>query len=128
MCHWSHPDNIAWFPNLLPRVLILGSMLETALNCIGFSWSSSPALTELEQVVMDWIADLYGLPDCFKFSSNGGGGGCFQGTASEAVLNACLAARNRSLSFNDVGKLNDYILIIFFPGKGTVFRDKGLTQ
>ena len=56
-------------------------MLETALNCVEFSWASSPALTELEQVVMDWTADLYGLPDCFKFSSKGLGGGCFQGTA-----------------------------------------------
>ena len=84
MCHWSHPDNVAWFPNLNPRVLTFGAMLETTLNCVGFSWSSSPALTELEQVVMDWVADLYGLPDCFKFASKGLGGGCFQGTASWA--------------------------------------------
>jgi len=101
MCHWSHPDNIAWFPNIQPRVTILASILENALNCIGFSWSSCPALTELEQVVLDWIADLIGLPNCFKFSNHGPGGGCFQGTASEATFNACLAARNRSLNLNN---------------------------
>ena len=42
-------------------------MLEHELNCVGFSWSSSPALTELEQLTMDWLADCFGLPDVFKF-------------------------------------------------------------
>ena len=57
-------------------------MLEHELNCVGFSWSSSPALTELEQLVMDWLVDCFGLPDIFKFSSKGAGGGCLQGLAS----------------------------------------------
>ena len=107
MCHWNHPNFIAWFPLVTPRVLIFGSMLELALSCNGFSWASSPALTELEQVVMDWLADLYGLPESFKFSSKGPGGGCFQGMASQAVLSACMAARSRMLAFNDVGMFYD---------------------
>ena len=51
MLHWNHPNNIAWFPNLSPRAVVFGAMLENALNSIGFSWASSPALTELEQVI-----------------------------------------------------------------------------
>ena len=58
-------------------------MLEHELCCVGFSWSSSPALTELEQLVMDWLVDCFGLPDIFKFSSKGAGGGCLQGYASK---------------------------------------------
>ena len=61
-------------------------MLEHELNCVGFSWSSSPALTELEQLVMDWLVDCFGLPDIFKFSSKGAGGGCLQGLASTGKI------------------------------------------
>ena len=85
MCHWSHPHNIAWFPNVHPRVTIIGSMLEYSLNCVGFSWASSPALTEMEQLVLDWLADIFGLPDHFKFQSKTAGGGAFQGTAGEGM-------------------------------------------
>ena len=85
MCHWSHPHNIAWFPCIHPRVTILGSMLEYSLNCVGFSWESSPALTEMEQLVLDWLADLFGLPEHFKFYSNAAGGGAFQGSAGEGL-------------------------------------------
>ena len=121
MVHWNHPENSAWYPANAPKIIALGSMLENTLSCVGFSWSSSPgmaseeknilsfcpkkpyqALTELEQKVMDWLVDIYGLPEHFKFSANGSGGGCFQGTAGEAVLNACLAARGRFLSRKDV--------------------------
>ncbi|CBY20168.1 unnamed protein product [Oikopleura dioica] len=102
MVHWSHPENTAWYPAVAPKIIALGSMLENTLSCVGFSWSSSPALTELEQKVMDWLVDIYGLPEHFKFSASGTGGGCFQGTAGEAVLNACLAARGRFLSRKDV--------------------------
>ena len=85
MCHWSHPHNIAWFPCIHPRVTIIGSMLEYSLNCVGFSWESSPALTEMEQLVLDWLADLFGLPEHFKFHSNTAGGGAFQGSAGEGL-------------------------------------------
>ena len=101
MCNWSHPDNIAWFPNVHSKISLvyetwnsdqnvdfrtLGIMLEHELNCVGFSWSSSPALTELEQLVMDWLVDCFGLPDIFKFSFKGAGGGCLQGLASTGKI------------------------------------------
>ena len=97
MCHWSHPHNIAWFPCIHPRVTILGSMLEYSLNCVGFSRASCPAMTEMEQLVLDWLADLLGLPDHFKFRSKTNGGGAFHGTAGEAIFIACLACRSRVL-------------------------------
>ena len=91
MCHWSHPHNIAWFPCIHPRVTIIGSMLEHSLNCVGFSWASSPALAEMEQLVLDWLADLFGLPEYFKFQSNTPGGGAFQGSAGEGPGNTKVA-------------------------------------
>lgn len=64
---------------------MLGDMLSTAFNVIGFSWVASPACTELETIVMDWLGKLYGLPEAFM-STSGKGGGVIQGTASEAVV------------------------------------------
>ena len=79
---------------------VIGVMLEYALNCVGFSWASSPALTEMEQLVLDWLADMFGLPDNLKFHSKTAGGGAFQGSAGEAIFNACLASRSRVLGSN----------------------------
>lgn len=75
-------------------------MLSGALACIGFSWIASPACTELEMVMMDWLAKMLHLPDHFLFSHEGPGGGVIQGTASEATLVCLLAARNRVLNTN----------------------------
>lgn len=63
---------------------------------IGFSWITSPALTELETVMLDWVGRMMRLPEAFL--SGGKGGGVIQGSASEAVLIAVLAARARALS------------------------------
>jgi len=64
-------------------------------NVIGFSWVASPAASELETIMLDWLAQLLTLPE--DFMSNGTGGGVIQGTASEATLVALLAARARAL-------------------------------
>ena len=101
MCNWAHPDFLAWFPNTNSRISTLGLMLEHELSCVGFSWNASPALTELEQLTLDWLADCLGLPDHFKFSSQGPGGGCIQGQASYATFYACLAARSRVFALVD---------------------------
>jgi aromatic-L-amino-acid decarboxylase len=70
-------------------------MLCGGLNVNGFSWITSPAATELETIVLDWLGKLLHLPE--EFLSSGKGGGVIQGTASEAVLVVMLAARNRAL-------------------------------
>eukprot|EP00878_Enallax_costatus_P025982 GHUV01027848.1.p1 GENE.GHUV01027848.1~~GHUV01027848.1.p1 ORF type:complete len:388 (+),score=81.82 GHUV01027848.1:52-1215(+) len=97
--HWQSPNFFAWFAGNRSGPSILAEMLIAVLNMIGFSWQSSPVSTELEMVMMDWLAKLCGLPD--KFISNGDssrpGGGCIQSTSSEAVLVAMLAARARAM-------------------------------
>ncbi|XP_063778694.1 aromatic-L-amino-acid decarboxylase isoform X2 [Pseudophryne corroboree] len=70
-------------------------MLCGAIGCIGFTWASSPACTELETVMLDWLGKIIALPPQFLAGSNGEGGGVIQGTASEATLMALLAARTR---------------------------------
>lgn len=72
---------------------MLGEMYSGAFNAAAFNWVCSPAITELETVVMDWVAKLIALPS--DFLSDGEGGGIIQGTASEVVLTALVAARER---------------------------------
>ena len=69
-----------------------------AFNCVGFTWASSPACTELEVIVMDWLAEALNLPDFFKNKeSSGKGGGVIQTTASEATFVALLSARSEAI-------------------------------
>lgn len=91
--HWQHPKFMAFFPCNSSLPAILGDMYSGAINAAGFNWASSPAVTELETVMMDWIAKLLALPE--QFLSNGEGGGIIQGTASEVILTAVVAARER---------------------------------
>ncbi|CAF1006273.1 unnamed protein product [Adineta steineri] len=92
--HWQSPYMHAYFPALNSYPSLLGDMLANSLNQIGFTWASSPACTELETVVMDWLAKMIGLPNDFLHShADTTGGGVIQTTASEATLVALLAAR-----------------------------------
>ncbi|CAM9098095.1 unnamed protein product [Laminaria digitata] len=95
--HWQHPRFFAYFPAHSSPPAILGDMLASMFNVIGFSWEASPASTELEIVVLDQLARAVGLPDVFL--SNGEGGGVIQGSASEGTLVGLLAARKRALKF-----------------------------
>ncbi|XP_063851290.1 uncharacterized protein LOC135094814 isoform X2 [Scylla paramamosain] len=95
--HWHSPQFHAYFPTANTFPSILADMLSAAIGCIGFSWISSPACTELEVVMMDWLGKLIGLPPVFLASSGGPGGGVIQGTASEATLVAMLAAKAKVL-------------------------------
>lgn len=98
MTHWHSPRFHAYFPTAQSYPSFLGDLLSGALGCIGFSWIASPACTELEMKVLDWMADMFGLPKAFKFSESEHGGGVIQGTASEATLVALLAARSKALN------------------------------
>lgn len=93
--HWHHPNFHAYFPTGMSYPSICADILSGGIGCVGFTWASSPACTELEVVIMDWLAKLLFLPEAFL--SGGKGGGVIQGTASEATLIALLAARNRSV-------------------------------
>jgi aromatic-L-amino-acid decarboxylase len=92
--HWQSPNFFAYFPSNNSGPSILGELVSAGLGVQGMLWSTSPACTELETHVLDWTADLLGLPE--TFTSRGPGGGVIQDTASSATLCAVLAARERA--------------------------------
>lgn len=72
---------------------MLGELYSAAFTAPAFNWVCSPAVTELETIVLDWLAQLLHLPSCFL--SEGEGGGVIQGSASEAIVTVMVAARER---------------------------------
>jgi aromatic-L-amino-acid decarboxylase len=96
MLHWQHPDFLAWFPSQASPPAVLGSMIATAMNQPGFTWSASPAATELELVVMEWIRTAMDLPPIFSWRE-GSGGGVLQPTATDAGVVSMVAARSKAL-------------------------------
>ncbi len=95
--HWQSPNFFAYFPCNASGPGILGDLLSSGFGVQGMLWSTSPACTELETHVMDWLVGMLGLPE--KFLSSGSGGGAIQDTASSAALCALLAARERATSY-----------------------------
>ncbi|CAN5161061.1 pyridoxal-dependent decarboxylase [soil metagenome] len=91
--HWQHPSYFAYFPANASGPAILGDLLSAGLGVQGMLWTTSPACTELETVVVDWLAQLLGLPE--HFGPAGSGGGTIADSASSANLIALLAALHR---------------------------------
>jgi aromatic-L-amino-acid/L-tryptophan decarboxylase len=92
--HWQSPNFFGFFPANASEPAVLGDLLSSALGVQGMLWATSPACTELETHVLDWMVDLLGLPD--RFRSTGAGGGVIQDSASSATLCAIVAARERA--------------------------------
>ena len=88
MTHWNHPGWFAYFPANNSPPSVLAEMLTATLGAQCMSWATSPAATELEQVTMDWLRQMLGLPGEFS--------GVIQDTASTATLVALLSARERA--------------------------------
>ncbi|KAI0634101.1 aromatic-L-amino-acid decarboxylase [Trametes polyzona] len=107
--NWQHPSFFAYFPTAASFEGILGDLYASSVSNPGFNWLSSPACTELEQVVMDWCAKLLGLGDHF-LNKNGVGGGVIQTTASEACIVVCVAARARYVREHPDVKLEDLVI------------------
>jgi aromatic-L-amino-acid decarboxylase len=95
--HWQSPNFFAFFPANTSGPSILGELLSAGLGVQGMLWATSPACTELETHVLDWLVSMMGLPE--KFKSNGTGGGVIQDSASSATLCALLAGRERSTKY-----------------------------
>nr|CAD7589954.1 unnamed protein product [Timema genevievae] len=97
IAHWQSPhmhgySAINSFPSLL------GDMLANAINCLGFSWSTCPAATELEVVVTNWLGKMIGLPAQFlNTGADTKGGGVLQNTSSEATLVSLLSSRTEAI-------------------------------
>jgi len=92
--HWQSPNFFAFFPANGSGPSILGDLVSSGLGVQGMLWATSPACTELETHVLDWMAEMTGLPEAFR--SSGSGGGVIQDSASSATLCAVLAARERA--------------------------------
>ena len=101
--HWQSPNFFAYFPSNNSGPGILGELLSAGLGVQGMLWITSPACTELETHVLDWVAQMLDLPP--QFMSTGSGGGVIQDSASSAALVAMLAARERASGYrsNDTG-------------------------
>jgi aromatic-L-amino-acid decarboxylase len=109
--HWQSPNFFAFFPSNNSGPSILGELLSAGLGVQGMLWATSPACTELETHVLDWMASMADLPSHFK--SSGAGGGVLQDSASSAVLCALLAARERATSLQSNEKGCDGRLIAY---------------
>ena len=96
--HWQSPSFFAFFPANASGPAILGELLAAGLGVQGMLWATSPACTELETHVLDWLVDMLALPAAFK--SSGTGGGVIQDSASSAALSALLAARERATALH----------------------------
>ncbi|KAK4880250.1 hypothetical protein RN001_008396 [Aquatica leii] len=117
--HWHSPNFHAYYPTSNSYPGIVGEILSAGIACVGFSWITSPACTELEVITMNWLGKALGLPEEFLNCSEGPGGGVIQGSASEATLVGLLAAKEKyskllketepSLSVGDIkGKMIAY--------------------
>jgi aromatic-L-amino-acid decarboxylase len=93
--HWNHPGFFAYFPSNTMYASILADIVASGLGVQGMSWQTSPAATEVEEVMMDWLRQMVGL--------SGAWAGVIQDTASTATLCALLCARERASGFAQAG-------------------------
>jgi aromatic-L-amino-acid decarboxylase len=100
LTHWQHPGFFAYFPASTSGPSILGELLSAGVGVQGMLWATSPACTELETHVLDWLRGLLGLPE--RFASAGSGGGVILDSASSGLLSVVVAARQRAAD-NDAG-------------------------
>jgi aromatic-L-amino-acid/L-tryptophan decarboxylase len=94
--HWTHPSFFAYFPSNTSYASILADIVASGLGVQGMSWQTSPAATEVEEAVMDWLRQISGLSEAWT--------GVIHDTASTATLTALLCARERSSAFRQNGK------------------------
>ncbi|KAF8819844.1 putative Tyrosine decarboxylase 1 [Cardiosporidium cionae] len=96
LVQWQHPQFFGWFPGQTSFASIMGDMLSSTFNVIGFTWAASPVATELEVIMLNWMAKALALPSCF-LSEAGFGGGAIQVSASDSIHVALIAARLKCL-------------------------------
>lgn len=89
--HWNHPRFFAYFPSNTGYPSVLADLLTAGLGVQGMSWQTSPAATEIEEVMMDWLRQMLGLSAAFS--------GVIQDTASTATLCALICARERTTDY-----------------------------
>lgn len=88
---WQHPRFFGYFPSNAPLSSVLGDFLSTGLGVLGLSWQACPAMTELEEITVDWLRQMVGLSDAWS--------GVIQDTASTCTLIALICARERTTGY-----------------------------
>ena len=91
LAHWQHPSFFGYFPANAALSSVLGDYISTGLGVLGLSWQAGPAITELEEVVTDWVRQMVGLSPRWS--------GVIQDTASTGSLVALLCARERTTNY-----------------------------
>jgi aromatic-L-amino-acid decarboxylase len=125
LTHWQHPNFFAYFPSNTSYSSILAELLTAGLGVQGMSWVTSPACTEVETLMMDWMQELLGLPEAFR-STSASGGGVIHGSASEATLASILAARWR-VTGGEVNRTGDTSrLVAYATSQSHSSIEKGL--
>jgi aromatic-L-amino-acid decarboxylase len=122
--HWQSPNFFAFFPANVSGPAILGELLSAGLGVQGMLWATSPACTELETHVLDWLVEMLGLPE--HFHSTGTGGGVIQDSASSASLCALLAARERATDYMSNEQGCDGRLIAYASAQAHSSLEKGV--
>ena len=95
--HWQHPSWFAFFNSNTSGPSMVADIISSGLAVQGMLWQTSPACTEVETRMMDWLVEMLALPE--SFLSTGAGGGVIQDTASSATLCALVAAREQASDF-----------------------------
>ncbi|MCP3910070.1 MAG: aspartate aminotransferase family protein [Actinomycetia bacterium] len=117
--HWQSPNWFAFFPASSSAPAILGDLVSSGLGVQGMMWSTSPACTEVESVVMDWLVELLGLPEGWRTTDQGGG--VLQMSASDSTHTALVVARHLA---NEAGH-TDETLVAYTSGQAHSSIEKG---
>ncbi|WP_420639376.1 pyridoxal-dependent decarboxylase [Candidatus Poriferisocius sp.] len=103
LTHWQAPGMYGYFPANSSGPSVLGELISAGLGAHGAMWTTGPAVTELEQLVLDWLVAALGLPPAFR------GNGVITDGASSGTLCAILAARDRAGGADDLGRMTAYV-------------------
>lgn len=122
--HWQSPNFFGYFPANSSAPSVLGELASAGLGVQGMLWSTGQACTELETLLMDWLAEMLALPEAFR--SQGAGGGVIQDSASSATLCAILAARERATDFRSNAEGCDGRLTAYTSTQAHSSIEKGL--
>ena len=120
LTHWQSPNWFAYFPANVSGPSILAELASAALGQQGMLWSTSPATTEIESKVLDWLVDLMELPQGWK--NQGPGGGVIQMSASDATHAALVVARHQR---RDKASAEDMVVYVSNQAHSSI--EKGCT-
>ena len=119
LSHWQHPEFFGYFPSNGTLASVLGDYVSTGLGVLGLAWQASPALTELEEVVTDWMRGMLGLSAAWS--------GVIQDTASTSTLIALICARERATNYGSIHgglQAEEQPLVVYTSGHSHSSVDK----